>query len=976
MTPERWQKAKDISHQVLDEDPSNRRDRLDLLCGDDEELRRDVELMIADASGDDDDQASFLRSPFEADAAHVARSDGAQAAMAWQPARVGRYRVIRPVGEGGMGVVYEAEQDAPRRTVALKIIRPGLATPAIVRRFTQEAHALGLLQHPGIAQIYEASSADSPFGPQPYFAMEFVRGETLRVYLDQRAPRLTERLELLTRICDAVDHAHQHGIIHRDLKPSNILIDASGQPKVLDFGVARLTDNDVQLTRQTDLGQLVGTLAYMSPEQVSGDPGQLDPRSDVYALGVMLYELLAGRLPYVVGPSVQEAIRTIQQEEPERLGSVSRTFRGDLETIAGKALEKDKSRRYESAAALSTDIRRHLHNEPITARPPTTLYQLQKFSRRHRAVVVGTVAVLLALVAGIVATTREALRARTAEQTARSAQQTTEAVNDFLRNDLLAYASAHAQAGPSVAPDPELKVRTALDRAAARIEGKFAAQPLVEAAIRHTIGRTYVDLGIYQEAQPHIERALALRRSALGDGAETVDTMYDLSNLLLQQGKYADAEPQLRTVVDVRRRLLGEQHADTLAAASALGLVYAAQGKLEPAEPLLASAVEGFRRIRGDDDPQTIDSMGNLGFVYDRLAKYREAEAMYGDALKISQRVRGHEHPETLLLMNNLAEVYRHRGSYSEAEPLMVKTLALRRRVLGDAHPHTHNTMNNLGIVYSAVGRLDDAERLLEEVLALRLRALGERHPNTLMTMNNLAHAYRTQGKYTDAETMLVKAIGLERQVQGVRHPDTRLLMSNLVLVYRAQGRYAEAKALIREGLESDLATTGPNHPDTLRDLERLALIHHSERQYAEAEEVLTKVVEGRQRVLGEGHLETLIALISRGRVRLDRENAVDAEGDFRLALDTFIKTGLEVWQRYSSESFLGTALAAQKKYSAAEPLLIAGHDGMVRFGAAMPASEAHQIEGARRALADLYRATGDQEREAQWRRRVPATFR
>ena len=616
MTPERWQKAKDISHQVLDEDPSNRRDRLDLLCGDDEELRRDVELMIADASGDDDDQASFLRSPFEADAAHVARSDGAQAAMAWQPARVGRYRVIRPVGEGGMGVVYEAEQDAPRRTVALKIIRPGLATPAIVRRFTQEAHALGLLQHPGIAQIYEASSADSPFGPQPYFAMEFVRGETLRVYLDQRAPRLTERLELLTRICDAVDHAHQHGIIHRDLKPANILVDESGQPKILDFGVARLTDSDAQADTTDGSGATGGDIGVHEPGAGAGRPRwNSSTRSDVYALGVILpMNCCLDVSPITISHKLHEAVKTIQEEEPKRLSSgISKIYRGDVETIVAKALEKEKTRRYGSAAALSTDIRRHLHNEPITARPPTTLYQLQKFSRRHRAVVVGTVAVLLALVAGIVATTREALRARTAEQTARSAQQTTEAVNDFLRNDLLAYASAHAQAGPSVAPDPELKVRTALDRAAARIEGKFAAQPLVEAAIRHTIGRTYVDLGIYQEAQPHIERALALRRSALGDGAETVDTMYDLSNLLLQQGKYADAEPQLRTVVDVRRRLLGEQHADTLAAASALGLVYAAQGKLEPAEPLLASAVEGFRRIRGDDDPQTIRLDGKSG---------------------------------------------------------------------------------------------------------------------------------------------------------------------------------------------------------------------------------------------------------------------------------------------------------------------------------------------------------------------------
>ena len=282
--------------------------------------------------------------------------------------RYGSYRLIRLLGRGGMGAVYEAEQDSPRRIVALKVIKAGLANPEVERRFEREAQALGRLQHPGIAQIYEAGTADTGFGPQPYFTMELVRGEPLLQYADSHCLDTRQRLELIVRICDAVDHAHQRGIIHRDLKPGNILVDQTGQPKILDFGVARFTDSDIQATRHTDLGQLVGTLAYMSPEQLEADALEIDPRSDVYALGVILYELLAGRLPYNTAGRLHEVARTIQEVAAEPLGTVDRRYRGDVETIAGKALKKNPDERY-SVAALGDDIRRYLANEPISARP-------------------------------------------------------------------------------------------------------------------------------------------------------------------------------------------------------------------------------------------------------------------------------------------------------------------------------------------------------------------------------------------------------------------------------------------------------------------------------------------------------------------------------------------------------------------------------------------------------------------------------
>ena len=349
----------------------------------------DAQTLAPDAQTVVADVATVVVSAQAVSEAAVTLAEAMAVSPSTLPARIGRYRIVRLIGEGGMGAVYEAEQDHPRRTVALKVIKPGLASPELLRRFAQEAQALGRLQHPGIAQIYDAGTADTGYGSQPYFAMEFIRGVSLRDYAASHHLGLRDRLALMVKVCDAVHHAHQRGLIHRDLKPGNIIVDETGQPKILDFGVARVTDSDTQATMATDVGQLVGTLNYMSPEQVLADPLDIDTRSDVYALGVILYELLSGRLPYQISKRLHEAMQTIREEDPSRLSMIDRRYRGDIETIAAKALEKDKTRRYSSAAELAADITHYLKDEPIVAQPPTTGYQLRKFARRHTAVVAG-----------------------------------------------------------------------------------------------------------------------------------------------------------------------------------------------------------------------------------------------------------------------------------------------------------------------------------------------------------------------------------------------------------------------------------------------------------------------------------------------------------------------------------------------------------------------------------------------------------
>ena len=792
----------------------------------------------------DDATISNGQSPLDPDATLASVGPQPATVAAKVPSTIGSYRIIRLLGEGGMGAVYEAEQDQPRRRVALKVIKSAWADRELLRRFELESQTLGRLHHPGIAQIYEAGAAETSFGSQPFFAMEIIHGKPLIEYAEAKHLNTRQRLALMIQICEAVEHAHQRGIIHRDLKPGNILMEENGQPKILDFGLARVTDGDMQATRQTDMGQLLGTLAYMSPEQVTADPLALDTRSDVYALGVILYELLAGRLPYELSRHVYEVVRTIQQVDPKPLSSINRAYRGDIETIAARALEKDKTRRYGSAAELAADIRRYLEDRPIAAKPASTSYQLRKFARRNKVLVTGTFAVFLTLIVGVVVSTWQAVRARRAEVRAQAETATAQAVVDFLQNDLLAQASANKQAGPKTKPDPDLKVRTALDRAAERIEGKFAKQPEVEAEIRQTIGQTYYDLGLYPEGRKQLEQALTLRRRVLGpDNPKTIETMLSLGLTALLQDKYAEAEEIDNRALEISRRVLGPENPVTLKCTSAVVNLYLAQHKAAQTEALAKQALEISRRVLGPEHPDTLYAAGNLAASYAGQGKYAQDAALLAPVLEISRRVLGPEHPETLNYMRGLSYAYLMQGKEALADEMDQQLLQILRRDLGPEHPATLTALYNVTAGDLREGKNAEAEELARDALEIKRRIFGPEDRRTLNSMRQLAEAYQGQGRYAEAEELDAKVLEIGRRLQG---PEDRTLdtMDDLADVYRLEGKYAQAEALYSQTLDIQRRVLGADNPATFSAGEQMAITLSYDKQFARAEALMQEIIQ------------------------------------------------------------------------------------------------------------------------------------
>jgi non-specific serine/threonine protein kinase/serine/threonine-protein kinase len=941
--PERFERVRVLFVAASERAVDSRHAWLESQCADDLELRREVEDLLARSEA-----AERAGERLESGDARGAGSGGRRGAFSnlvrgsdslAQAHELGDYEILHVIGVGGMGTVYAAEQKHPRRRVALKVLREGLLSEPARRRFEYEAELLGRLRHPGIAHIYEAGVADAGLGPQPFLAMELVEGRPLSDWVVEFEPNLPRKLALFTDLCGAVQHAHERGVIHRDLKPDNILVEKDGKPKVLDFGIARAVGTEVGVaTRLTEAGAIIGTLPYMSPERLAGDPDAIDTRSDVYALGVILYELITGRRPHKVeGLAIGKAIEMIRLGNAASLSADAEVPR-DLALIVAKAIDADPARRYASAAALADDVQRFLRDEMITARPASTLYQIRKLVRRHRAFAIGSGAVLGMLLLGLAGTLWQARNAESRRQEAEHEKivaqdqrakadenaADTKLVADFqasiladvsvdelghsliveLRNELreslsrlgrdpaeiastlARFDDAVRPANPTTVAQRVLEARV-FEPAIANIGKQYASKPTLAAMLDTPLANTLLNLGLYELGVRAARQAVDARRAALGnDDLETLTSIDNLARLLLEHGQPDEAEPLAREALAGRRTRLGESDPDLLTSLSNLASVLNAQGKLDDAEALYREALARCRVGLGVQHRTTLASLNNLAMLLQDRGDLSEAEPLYREALAGFRATRGDGDPDTLQLMDNFGFLLQAQDKLAEAEPLYREALAGIRVKLGDEHPQTLAFINNLAGACYTEGKLVEAESLQREALAGRRAKLGDRHPATLESMNNLALVLEAQGKAAEAEPLYREVLAGRRATFGDAHAATLVSINNLAMLLQAQGRLAEAEPLDREALVGARATLGDTHPLTLTFAHNLALLHFRQGDLAQAEALYREALAGRRARLGEAHSDTLDSQESLALVLQTRGEMAEAAALFEQALE------------------------------------------------------------------------------------------